>query len=385
MDINNHNYEEFAIDYLEGNLSPKMEEAMQIFLLQNPAIEAELMSLEEVILEADTSIVFLDKEALLQSEESAKVVPLYASISQKWKRYVLPIAAALCLFFVWQMLLQTGLEEKNDSGQNGEIVVANGADKELKGESIADLGEVEQEVEVEEEGIEGIEDEKETNSEMKYNLKKKKRKHNSFIADSNPSTENSSITSTESKQKIEKKQTTRVETNSKIAAKTATLNSDVIVEREHFIEDSRGEFVFSERNENAAKTEGNRRKVKEEIAANTNKMLTKSIEIESKRKNENVIALAVLPQQTPTNIIQQSIVATNMKFRELPQTAIPSMEIEGKKQKSTFLNNLKKAITPEIFAGDEMEESSTGSEVLVSISLKPNQHDFIKKIFKNNK
>ncbi|MGB1243108.1 MAG: hypothetical protein ACPG49_11340, partial [Chitinophagales bacterium] len=170
-----------------------------------------------------------------------------------------------------------------------------------------------------------------------------------------------------------------------IAAKTAILNSAVIAEHEHFIEDSRGELVFSERNENTAKMEGNRRKVKEEIAATTNKTLTKSVEKAGRIENEKVITLAVLPQQTPKNIIQQSLVATNMDFRELPQTAIPSMEIEGKKQKSTFLNNLKKAITPEIFAGDEMEESSTGLEVLVSISLKPNQHDFIKKIFKNNK
>ncbi|MDP4663538.1 MAG: hypothetical protein NWQ55_07465 [Salibacteraceae bacterium] len=40
--IDIHNYEEFALDFIEGTLSPEQADAFQAFLLLNPAIEAEL-------------------------------------------------------------------------------------------------------------------------------------------------------------------------------------------------------------------------------------------------------------------------------------------------------------------------------------------------------
>ncbi len=93
-------------------------------------------------------------------------------------------------------------------------------------------------------------------------------------------------------------------------------------------------------------------------------------------------ALVVLPQKS-NEIIEEIVVLAEEDFRDLPEMSVEP--VERKKQKSTFLNNLKRAITPEIFASKEPLETGNGSDVLVSISVKPEQHNFIKKIFKSNR
>lgn len=46
MNINKYNYEEYALDFLEGNLSSEMKDAFQKFLDKNPEIKEEIQSLE---------------------------------------------------------------------------------------------------------------------------------------------------------------------------------------------------------------------------------------------------------------------------------------------------------------------------------------------------
>jgi len=94
--INQSNYEAFALDYLEGNLSANEQEEMEVFLQNNPLIAVELAEMQElVVLEADKSIVFENKRALLKSEEEAKVVVMH---KRTWFRLV--VAAAAILFLI---------------------------------------------------------------------------------------------------------------------------------------------------------------------------------------------------------------------------------------------------------------------------------------------
>ena len=79
--INQSNYEAFALDYLEGNLSNDMRQAMDAFLKDNPLIKEELIMLQDMVtLVPDDSIVFENKSALMRSESprigGAKVVTL---------------------------------------------------------------------------------------------------------------------------------------------------------------------------------------------------------------------------------------------------------------------------------------------------------------------
>ena len=71
--INKINYEQFAMDYLEGNLSGDLLQEMNAFLENNPAIKAELNEMELFYLEADESIVFEEKETLLKPVPTRKV------------------------------------------------------------------------------------------------------------------------------------------------------------------------------------------------------------------------------------------------------------------------------------------------------------------------
>lgn len=71
MTINKFNYESYAMDYLEGTLSPELKTEMEAFLKANPNIKAELAILADYpVFVPDESIVFEDKESLLKREEN---------------------------------------------------------------------------------------------------------------------------------------------------------------------------------------------------------------------------------------------------------------------------------------------------------------------------
>ena len=62
--INHDNYEAFALDYLEGTLPPADRAAMQAFLAQHPALQAELDGLRPLRVLPDPAIRFAGKAAL---------------------------------------------------------------------------------------------------------------------------------------------------------------------------------------------------------------------------------------------------------------------------------------------------------------------------------
>ena len=105
MTINKFNYEAFALDYLEGNLSVELTEEMERFLRTHPAIEAELSGMMEVVyLEPDTSIVFEDKATLLKEE---KVVWL----SKRWIRPLVAAASIALLLMTYVVGYQAGVKQ----------------------------------------------------------------------------------------------------------------------------------------------------------------------------------------------------------------------------------------------------------------------------------
>jgi len=53
--IDKHNYEAFLLDFMEGNLSAEQAKALEDFLKRHPEIDADIFSLDDVKLEADSS------------------------------------------------------------------------------------------------------------------------------------------------------------------------------------------------------------------------------------------------------------------------------------------------------------------------------------------
>jgi hypothetical protein len=62
--ITQENYEEYALDYLEGNLDANQRQAMEEFLAQHPAIAEDLQGLLEVVLPATTEQAYQRKARL---------------------------------------------------------------------------------------------------------------------------------------------------------------------------------------------------------------------------------------------------------------------------------------------------------------------------------
>jgi regulator of extracellular matrix RemA (YlzA/DUF370 family) len=85
MLINKSNYEVFALDYIEGNLSGADLKAMRQFLQAHPEIdtEVELLRTDFVELIPDDSIVYAGTEWLLR-EEAAAIVPFYRRAMYQW-------------------------------------------------------------------------------------------------------------------------------------------------------------------------------------------------------------------------------------------------------------------------------------------------------------
>lgn len=94
MLINKSNYEAFALDYLEGNLSEIEVREMELFLAGQPVIAAELEAMRELVtVTPDESILFEPKELLLK-EETAAVVWMHPRFRQ---RLATGVAAMLLL------------------------------------------------------------------------------------------------------------------------------------------------------------------------------------------------------------------------------------------------------------------------------------------------
>ncbi len=73
MKINKLNYENFVIDYIEGNLSGEQKEAFDFFIVDHPEIYDEIKEfISAPILKEDESIIFENKELLLVDQSKFK-------------------------------------------------------------------------------------------------------------------------------------------------------------------------------------------------------------------------------------------------------------------------------------------------------------------------
>ncbi|MCF8370761.1 MAG: hypothetical protein K9H64_04005 [Bacteroidales bacterium] len=79
MLITRNNYEEFFLDYLDGNLNPELEQEFHDFLASNPDLKEELTEMESegAISIQPTSAIFEPKESLKQNEFALIGQPTY--------------------------------------------------------------------------------------------------------------------------------------------------------------------------------------------------------------------------------------------------------------------------------------------------------------------
>jgi len=96
--INKINYEQYALDYLEGNLSGELLIEMQAFLLKHPEIASEFGALDLPYLTPETAVVYTDKESLLQTTSTGTV--------KKDRRFLLVLGMLLLFGIVGTLYIQ---------------------------------------------------------------------------------------------------------------------------------------------------------------------------------------------------------------------------------------------------------------------------------------
>ena len=103
------NYTSFFVAHYEGDLDAAAEAGLQQFLADNPNLQAEFESYGKLTLEADTTVVFADKDELYQDEDRGGIIiPLWRAVA------VGAAAAAILIFFLVQGF---GPDENNPSPQ----------------------------------------------------------------------------------------------------------------------------------------------------------------------------------------------------------------------------------------------------------------------------
>jgi hypothetical protein len=74
MNINRYNYEEYFLLYTDNELSAAEKQAVEAFIRQNPDLEKEFTMLQQATLAPDGSIVFSDKDLLMQAQPDAAFI-----------------------------------------------------------------------------------------------------------------------------------------------------------------------------------------------------------------------------------------------------------------------------------------------------------------------
>jgi len=91
--ITRENYEEYIMMYVDGELQPAQEKALNDFLVLHPELKCELQSYELTKLSPDTSITFVGESSLLQS------LPVKRSMSfPHWRQYSIAASIAAIIF-----------------------------------------------------------------------------------------------------------------------------------------------------------------------------------------------------------------------------------------------------------------------------------------------
>lgn len=95
--ITKDNYEAFFLDFLEGNISEKDKEELEVFLKNNPQLEEVLKAYDgNLFLKADLYVRFEEKESLRRKK--AMIFPLWARYSSVAAVFLLIITISFELF-----------------------------------------------------------------------------------------------------------------------------------------------------------------------------------------------------------------------------------------------------------------------------------------------
>ncbi len=127
MTINRINYEQFALDYLEGSLPADLLVEMESFLDEHPDIRKELEEMEMFYLEPETDVVFDDKDSLLAIAETTPK-----------KRRILPFLLVACgiallvVSAVWLMVDTEVNQEGDYAGDENHIELNAPIENEIK-------------------------------------------------------------------------------------------------------------------------------------------------------------------------------------------------------------------------------------------------------------
>ncbi len=112
--INLANYEAYALDFLEGNLTEVQTAAMHAFLAKNPTIRAELNNFSLAPLTADENMVFAGKNNLHQPETAAPKVVALPSYSSYYRAAAVA-ATAIFMFGASIYLYKNNFEQKENN------------------------------------------------------------------------------------------------------------------------------------------------------------------------------------------------------------------------------------------------------------------------------
>jgi hypothetical protein len=105
--VNTSNFDEYAIDYIEGNLPLVLQQELKTFITQNPTYKKELELYSKIKLQPDTSIVFDDKHSLKRGQKRPAA----------W--YYWSAAASVALIIVaYFMLNKNGIPRSNTVVKN---------------------------------------------------------------------------------------------------------------------------------------------------------------------------------------------------------------------------------------------------------------------------
>lgn len=118
MKININNYEEWMIDYIEGNLSQEQQKQFAEFLAFHPELKGELELFQQTKLQPELNIVFANKDALKQ-KEGGKVI-----VMTNWVRYAAGIAAVMLLF--------VGIRFFSGNNQNEQVAIKKYAPQQME-------------------------------------------------------------------------------------------------------------------------------------------------------------------------------------------------------------------------------------------------------------
>ncbi len=88
------NYEEYMMMHADGELQPAEERELMEFVAAHPELNAELKAYSLTRLSPDESFVYTDKNSLLRTEPSKRVVAF-----SQWRRYAIAAGVALLISF----------------------------------------------------------------------------------------------------------------------------------------------------------------------------------------------------------------------------------------------------------------------------------------------